>query len=113
MFLRANVPGLSPAQWARLAPFFAAPGEVDPEHVSVCTGVETRYVLAILLKLHTSGDADLFWGIYHCDEGEVARRRFEDGFQPTPWACPRCKATTTCDALRYELKVSLRNAITL
>ncbi len=106
-----RVPSLDAAAWARLTVLFAAGGTFTPEEIAAGAGLDVTVATALCLALHVEKLAQLFWRVFHCGD-LFYERRFQDGFQPTPWTCPKCRKTVLDDDLRYELRCTLRGPVT-
>lgn len=65
-----------------------------------------RPVVLAMISLHASRNLVVRkLGVYHgCSKEPVAQRNLSEGFQPTPWTCPRCgEQGIGRDALLYDV----------
>lgn len=67
-----------------------------------------KVAMALLMVLAEEGVVTLHFAIYHdCQKQPVGFRLFSDGFQPTPWRCPKCRQMVkNTKEMEYELAVS-------
>jgi hypothetical protein len=112
---RETKPGLTimAREWKKLEPIVAEAGAVlDVDFLRRETRMTRTKVTALLLLMHMNGAATLFWLVYHCSDDPVAKRRFENGFQPVPWRCPDCdEEVVHRESLRYEVQAVLRRPL--
>lgn len=122
-FPRHRVPAITPEQWEALGRYInhdrplrtvtaealaeAAGKDADVAVIEACT--------ALMFDLYKIGAVSLWLSVWHprcTDAGPVARRRFDEGFQPVPWTCPRCKRCVGHrDDLRYQFEADVLETV--
>ena len=100
-------------EWKKLEPLVAEEGTVlDVPFLRRATGMTRTKATALLLLMRMTDVAALFLMVYHCTEEPVAKRSFENGFQPLPWRCPDCdEEVVNRESLRYEAQAVLRRPL--
>lgn len=105
---------LAPPVWLQIADILNRAAErsepldtVDFSEGQLATFEEAT---AVMLCMHIEGVGRLWITVHHaCSPDEsVAKRPWQEGFQPTPWTCPRCtKVARWSEDLTYEMELEM------
>jgi hypothetical protein len=106
-FSKERLPGVTDAQWERLAKLFGDSSRgLMPHEVGNRSGIPYDKARDLIIVLGIADLADNFLLVYHvCIEPPVAVRRLSEGFLPVPWTCPECgELVEDSDELTYEIR---------
>jgi hypothetical protein len=108
---KAAIPSIAGSEWERLNCVLRdlRGHGFMPHDLANRAGLRYRTALAVAHLLGERMAVDRTLCVYHvCAPHPVAYRKFQDGFQPTPWECPECEELVVrSDELTYDIRCTL------